>query len=83
LAFPQQKGEPLAKQTSAETEIAQARINRANLGVKAAIAGVQLLEGSRTLSFPKVRILELGSEITDLKDKLKIHENKFRASGSN
>lgn len=75
-----------ARQANAETKMELTQINQAKLNLQAANIGLQLLDGSRTLSYPEIRILELESEIIDLEQQAKnskkqIQSHKFEIKG--
>lgn len=55
-----------AQQAEAVVKEAQSKIELAKLNLQATKAGLQL-EGTRTLSYPETRVLELDVELTDLK----------------
>ncbi|NJR76647.1 MAG: HlyD family efflux transporter periplasmic adaptor subunit [Scytonema sp. CRU_2_7] len=55
-----------AQQAEAVVKEAQSKIKLAKLNLEATKAGLQL-EGTRTLSYPETRVLELDVELTDLK----------------
>jgi multidrug resistance efflux pump len=55
-----------AQQADAVVKEAQSKIELAKLNLEATKAGLQL-EGTRTLSYPETRVLELDVELTDLK----------------
>ncbi|MDZ8263332.1 HlyD family secretion protein [Nostoc sp. ChiQUE01b] len=55
-----------AQQASAVVKEAQSKIELAKLNLEATKAGLQL-EGTRTLSYPETRVLELDVELIDLK----------------
>ncbi|BAZ71094.1 MAG: HlyD family efflux transporter periplasmic adaptor subunit [Pelatocladus maniniholoensis HA4357-MV3] len=55
-----------AQQAEAVVKEAQSKIELAKLNLEATKAGLQL-EGTRTLSYPETRVLELDVELTDLK----------------
>lgn len=55
-----------AQQASAAVREAQSKIEQANLSLEASKTGLQL-EGTRTLSYPEIRVLELEAELTDLR----------------
>ncbi|OUL18298.1 HlyD family efflux transporter periplasmic adaptor subunit [Nostoc sp. 106C] len=55
-----------AQQAEAVVKEAQSKIEQAKLNLEATKAGLQL-EGTRTLSYPETRVLELGIELIDLK----------------
>ncbi|MBN4006224.1 HlyD family efflux transporter periplasmic adaptor subunit [Nostoc sp. LPT] len=55
-----------AQQASVLVKEAQSRIELAKLNLEATKAGLQL-EGTRTLSYPETRVLELDVELIDLK----------------
>ncbi|MDZ4876854.1 MAG: hypothetical protein CLLPBCKN_006289 [Chroococcidiopsis cubana SAG 39.79] len=56
-----------AQQASAVVKEAQSRIELAKLNLEATKAGGLQLEGTRTLSYPETRVLELDAELIDLK----------------
>ena len=56
-----------AQQASATVKEIQAKIDRALLSLEATKLGLQLVEGTRTLSYPETRVLELDAELVDLK----------------
>lgn len=55
-----------AQQASAVVKGTQSKIEQAMLSLEATKAGLQL-DGTRTLSYPETRVLELGVELIDLK----------------
>lgn len=59
-----------AQQAEAVVKQAQSKIKQAKLSLEATKAGLQL-EGTRTLSYPETRVLELDVELTDLKQQEK------------
>ncbi|MBW4687597.1 MAG: HlyD family efflux transporter periplasmic adaptor subunit [Komarekiella atlantica HA4396-MV6] len=67
-----------AQQASAVVKEAQSKIMQAKLNLKATKAGVQL-EGTRTLSYPETRVLELNVELVDLKQQQKNLEKQIQS----
>jgi multidrug resistance efflux pump len=59
-----------AQQAEAVVKEAQSKIELAKLNLQATKAGLQV-EGTRTLSYPETRVLELDVELTDLKQQEK------------
>ena len=59
-----------AQQAEVVVKEAQSKIELAKLNLQATKAGLQL-EGTRTLSYPETRVLELDVELTDLKQQEK------------
>lgn len=67
-----------AQQASAVVKEAQSRIELAKLNLEATKAGLQL-EGTRTLSYPETRVLELDVELIDLKQQQRNLEEQIQS----
>lgn len=67
-----------AQQASAVVKEAQSKIELAKLQLEATKAGLQL-EGTRTLSYPETRVLELDVELTDLKQQERNLEKQIQS----
>ncbi|MDZ7951328.1 HlyD family secretion protein [Nostoc sp. DedQUE09] len=67
-----------AQQASAVVKEVQSRIELAKLNLEATKAGLQL-EGTRTLSYPETRVLELKVELTDLKQQQRNLEKQIQS----
>lgn len=67
-----------AQQAEAVVKEAQSRIELAKLNLEATKAGLQL-EGTRTLSYPETRVLELDVELTDLKEQERILSKQIQS----
>ncbi len=67
-----------AQQAEAVVKEAQSRIELAKLNLEATKAGLQL-EGTRTLSYPETRLLELDVELTDLKEQERILSKQIQS----
>ena len=67
-----------AQQASAVVKEAQSRIELAKLNLEATKAGLQL-EGTRTLSYPETRVLELDVELIDLKQQERNLEKQIQS----
>jgi septum formation inhibitor MinC len=67
-----------AQQASAVVKEAQSKIELAKLQLEATKAGLQL-EGTRTLSYPETRVLELDVELTDLKEEERNLEKQIQS----
>ena len=67
-----------AEQASVAVKEAQSRIELAQLNLEATKAGLQL-EGTRTLSYPETRVLELDVELIDLKQQEKNLEKQIQS----
>jgi multidrug resistance efflux pump len=65
-----------AQQASAAVKEAQAKIKQASLSLHASKVGLQL-DGTRTLSYPEIRVHELIAELTDLKQQAGNLEKQF------
>lgn len=68
-----------AQQASAVVKEAQSRIELAKLNLEATKAGGLQLEGTRTLSYPETRVLELDAELIDLKQQEKNLEKQIQS----
>jgi septum formation inhibitor MinC len=67
-----------AQQASAVVKEAQSKIELAKLQLEATKAGLQL-EGTRTLSYPETRVLELDVELIDLKQQERNLEKQIQS----
>ena len=67
-----------AQQLSAEVKEAQSKIEQAELSLEATKTGLQL-DGTRTLNYSEIRVLELDAELTDLQQQEKNLEKQIQS----
>ena len=67
-----------AQQASGKVKETQSQIEQAKLAIEATKAGLQL-EGTRTLSYPETRVLELDVELIDLKQQQRNLEKQIQS----